>query len=84
MKKKIDMEQAAEQLLETYMQFRDNLPHDGYVEEHKTTLEIQDDLAPMLYVSEEKIVKFMLSHDYNMTTEADGTVRWAIWRMLGT
>ena len=72
--------EARTQLMNTYLQFRSNLPAPGHIQENKTTQEIQDELRPMLFVSEEHIVVHMLEHDYSMMTEPDGTVKWAIWR----
>ena len=70
----------ARQLLDTYFQFRDNLPRDGYIQENKTTLQIMDELTPMMLLSTDDVVAYMLEHDYHATTEQDGTVCWAIWR----
>ena len=69
-----------EQLLESYFAFRENLPRDGFIQENKTTQQIQDELEPMYSVTTGEIVRWMLSHDFSTTTELDGTVTWAIWR----
>ena len=55
--------------------------YDGSIQENKTTVQIKDELAPMLDVSEEDIVDYMLEHGYGLTMEEDGTVVWEIWRM---
>lgn len=70
----------ARQLLDSYFMFRENLPRDGYIQENKTTLQIMDDLKPMMMLSTDDVVQYMLEHDYHTTTEPDGTVVWAIWR----
>ena len=70
----------ARQLLDTYFQFRDNLPSEGHIQENKTTLQIMDELTPMMMLSTDDVVQYMLEHDYHTTTEQDGTVCWAIWR----
>ena len=70
----------ARQLLDSYFMFRDNLPKDGYIQENKTTLQIMDDLTPMMQLPTDDVVQYMLEHDYSTTTEQDGTVSWAIWR----
>ena len=70
----------AQQLLDSYFMFRDNLPREGYIQENKTTLQIMDELTPMMLLSTEDVVRYMLEHDYQPTTEQDGTVVWAIWR----
>jgi hypothetical protein len=70
----------AQQLLDSYFTFRENLPREGFFQENKTTLQIRDDLTPMMMLSTEDVVRYMLDHDYHPTTEQDGTVAWAIWR----
>lgn len=72
----------AQQLLDSYFMFRDNLPREGYVQENKTTLQIMDELSPMMLLSTDDVVQYMLDHDYQMTTEQDGTVSWAVWRQV--
>lgn len=72
----------AQQLLDSYFTFRDNLPHEGYIQENKTTLDIIDELQPMMQIEMETVVAWMLEHDYSCTNEQDGTVTWAIWRQV--
>ena len=72
----------AQQLLDSYFMFRDCLPKDGFIQENKTTQQIQDELEPMYSVTTGEIVGYMLEHDYQPTTEQDGTVVWAIWRQM--
>lgn len=67
-------------LLDSYFQFRSPLPTEGYIQENKTTLEIQDELEAMMHVGGLDVVEYMDNHDYGFITERDGTVRWAIWR----
>lgn len=69
-----------QKLLDSYFQFRSPLPKDGSIEEHKTTIQIQDELEPMMHVDGLDIVEYMDSHDYGFITEQDGTVTWAVWR----
>lgn len=75
-------EQFAQQLLDSYFLFRRPLPEEGYIQENKTTLQIMDELLPMMAVSTETVVGYMTEHDYGTTTEQDGTVSWAIWRQV--
>lgn len=75
--------QFAQQLLDSYFLFRRPLPKDGFIQENKTTLQIMDELLPMMAVSTETVVGYMTDHDYSTTTEQDGTVSWAIWRQVG-
>lgn len=76
-----DMKAIEQQLLDSYFNFRRNLPEAGFIQENKTTEEIMDDLVPMLRLDADTVVKYMVEHEYNFTTETDGSVRWAIWRM---
>lgn len=75
-------EEFAQQLLDSYFLFRSNLPQTGYIAENKTTLQIMDELLPMMAISTETVVGYMLEHDYSTATEQDGTVVWAIWRQV--
>ena len=69
-----------QKLLDSYFMFRDCLPKVGYIQENKTTQQIQDELEPMYSVTTGEIVGYMLEHGYATTTEQDGTVTWAVWR----
>jgi len=75
-------EQFAQQLLDSYFLSRSPLPQSGYIQENKTSLQIMDELMPMLTLSTETIVAYMTDHDYSTTTEQDGSVVWAIWRQV--
>lgn len=72
----------SKQLLDSYFMFRENLPKEGYIQENKTTLQIMDELTPMMMLSTDDVVQYMMEHDYSTTTEQDGTVVWAIWRQV--
>lgn len=72
----------AKQLLDSYFMFRRNLPEAGFIQENKTTLQIMDELTPMMMLSTDDVVQYMMEHDYSTTTEQDGTVVWAIWRQV--
>lgn len=72
----------AQLLLDSYFMFRSNLPGAGYIQENKTTLQIMDDLTPMMMLSTDDVVQYMVDHDYQPTTEHDGSVAWAIWRQV--
>lgn len=80
-------EKCQAELLDSYFTFRRNLPEEGQalgktIEEHKTTDEIIDDLTPMMYVAKNVVVGWLRAHDYHITTVADGTPKWAIWRYI--
>ena len=75
------------EVLDGYFTFRTNMPGDDpsfgkAVEEPKTTVEIMDDLAPMMFVEKTIVAGYMRTHGYSVTTMADGSVRWAIWRYV--
>lgn len=72
----------ARQLLDSYFMFRSPLPREGYFQENKTTLQIMDELTPMMLLPTDDVVGYMLEHGYSTTTEQDGTVVWAIWRQV--
>ena len=67
-------------LLDSYFGCRSPHPEQGYTQQNRTTLDITDDLMPMKRVDGEEVNKYMMEHGYDMTTEADGSVSWAIWR----
>ena len=69
-----------QKLLDSYFQFRSPLQKNGYIQENKTTLQIQDELASMMHVGDLDIVEYLDDHDYSFITEQDGTVSWDIWR----
>lgn len=80
-------ERAQVEVLDAYFTFRRNLPEDdpGFgkaIEEPKTTQDIIDELSTMMRLTEKVVVAYMHIHAYGMTTVADGTVKWAIWRFM--
>lgn len=84
-----ETEKAQAELLDSYFTFRRNLPEEDKdlgraVEEPKTTEDIIDDLMPMMNMSKDVVVGWLISHDYHITTVADGSPRWAIWRYVDT
>lgn len=83
-------ERCQVEMLDAYFTFRTNLPAEDEAfgkafEDHKTTDEIIDDLVPMMYVNKTVVVSYLRTHGFTVTTIADGTVKWAIWRFpVGT
>lgn len=80
-------EKVQAELLDAYFTFRRNLPEEDpglgrAVEDFKTSDEIIDDLMPMMYVSKNVVAGWLAAHDYHITTVADGSPRWAIWRFM--
>jgi len=74
------IEEFKHQVLDAYFLMRYNMPKDGAVQQNRTTLSIQEDLEPMIRLSGEDIINYMMDHGFSTTTEPDGTVTWAIWR----
>lgn len=82
-----EKERSQVELLDAYFTFRRNLPSEEEnlgkpAEDHKTTDEIIDDLSSMMLVEQSVVVGWMRNHNFHITTIADGTVKWAIWRFL--
>lgn len=46
----------------------------------KTTVEIQDELAPMMHIPMQDIVIFMRSSGFRLLTAQDGSLKWDIFR----
>ena len=82
-------ERCQAEILDSYFTFRRNLPDADPVlgraiEDHKTTVEIIDDLEPMMDMSKSVVTAWLRSHDYHITTIGDGSPKWAIWRFIDT
>ncbi len=75
-------EKMSEKVLDAFFQFRRPLPENGAIQQNLTTQRIQDELEPMMLISLDRIIEYMSDHDYSLTTEADGSVCWAIWRII--
>lgn len=79
--KETNEEQIREEVLDAYFMTRHNLPVDGAVQINRSTDEIIDDVSDMVTVSNTDVTEYMITHDYHPTTELDGSVKWAIWRI---
>ncbi len=82
-----DDEKLQAEVIDAYFTFRRNLPGEdpGFgkaVAEPKTTDDIIDELMPMMCVQKDVVVGWLRAHDYHITTRADGSVAWAIWRFV--
>ena len=75
-------EEMKRQILDAFFTFRSNLPKEGYVQQNRTTQELLDDLTNMYYFKEDDIVEYLIENYYAPTTEPDGSVKWAIWRLI--
>lgn len=81
-------EQFEEDLLDAYFHFRSCLPVKDeetgldYKKSFKTTQDIATELDDMGGVSIETINQYLLEHDYQVATQPDGTVAWAIWERV--
>ncbi len=73
-----------EKVLDAYFQLRSNVPEFGgkqLVEDNKSTQDIIDELVPMMTVSEEDVLEYLHTHEYQITSLEDGSVKWQIWRI---
>lgn len=68
-------------VLDAYFALRHPMPQDGSIQQNRTTEEVQDDIASMMDISKDEIIEYMNEHGYELTTDTDGTVKWAIWRI---
>lgn len=73
-----------QEVLDAYFVTRSNLPKEGAVQCNRSTEEIMDDLVDMVYLTKKDITTYLVEHDYHPTTEIDGSVKWAIWRIPNT
>ena len=74
-------EQVRREVLDAYFLTRRNLPEEGAVQQNRSTEEILDDVADMMTMTKKDVIDYMIEHDYHPTTEQDGSVKWAIWRL---
>ena len=51
------------------------------IEERKTTLQVMDDLSPILTIEDSVIVDYMLWAGYMLIQEDDGSPVWQMWRL---
>jgi hypothetical protein len=75
-------EEVKRQILEAFFTFRSNLPREGYMQQNRSTQELLDELCCMYNFSEEDLVNYLIECGYAPTTEPDGSVKWAIWRLI--
>lgn len=73
--------QIREEVLDAYFMTRHNLPVEGAVQMNRSTEEIMDDLVDMLYLTKAQVTEYMINHEFHPTTDQDGSVKWAIWRI---
>lgn len=76
---------AVAMLLRAYFNTRvpsvpDDAAQGSYVEDHRTSFEIVEDLRDMMCLSVDDIVPYMIEHGYRVGTVEDGTPRWCIYR----
>ena len=71
-------------VLDAYFALRRPMPEDGYIQQVRTTEEIQDDMVSMMDISKDEIIEYMTEQGYEPTTDKDGTVKWAIWIIITT
>lgn len=69
------------EILDAYFNLRRNLPEDGAIPDNKTTQDIIDELENMVRLNETDVMDYLQRNDYHLTTDGDGSVKWAIWRL---
>lgn len=85
---KFNSEQFEQDLLDAYFNFRSCLPvRDAnagidYKKSFKTTADIATELDDMGGVGTDTINRYMQEHGYQVATQPDGTVAWAIWERV--
>lgn len=83
-----DNEQFEQDLLDAYFHFRCSLPMKDadtgldYKKSFKTSQDIATELDDMGGVSIGAINQYLQAHDYQVATQPDGTVAWAIWERV--
>lgn len=60
----------------------DNPGMGASISDPKTTEEIVDDLSPIADVYKEVVINYLMVHGYELHAEADGNLRWDIWRYV--
>lgn len=85
---KFNSEQFEQDLLDAYFHFRSCLPVKDavtgidYKKSFKTTADIAAELDDMGGVDTDTINRYMQEHGYQVATQPDGTVAWAIWERV--
>ena len=88
MEQKINKDQVKREALQTYFLDKSSTckeRKDGeptVVPCFRTTQELIDELSPMVSIREEDVLEFMANHDYHMTTDEGGSVKWEIYKIL--
>lgn len=84
--KKVEKKQPKKSLVDRVMEtfFLNSLPEqqDGYVQINRTTKEIQDELEPMMLITQKELNTYLDKHGYKLVADKDGSVKWAIWRII--
>ena len=85
---KFNSEQFEQDLLDAYFHFRSCLPMKDadtgldYKKSFKTSQDIATELDDMGGVSIGAINQYLQAHDYQVATQPDGTVAWALWERV--
>lgn len=84
---KNNMLEKCYKLLDAYFQFRTNIPFNDddsrkMIAEHRTTFEIIEELSEMIPLTADIVNNYMLDHYFSFTIAEDGSVKWAIWRII--
>lgn len=85
---KFNSEQFEQDLLDAYFHFRSFLPVKDtdtgldYKKSYKTTQDIATELDDMGGVDTDTINRYMVEHGYQVATQPDGTLAWAVWERV--
>ena len=44
--------------------------------------ELQDELEPMMTIGKSELNSYLDRHGYKLVADTDGSVKWAIWRVI--
>ena len=80
-----DLQKIQIKVLDAYFSSRYNLPGTSiigevYIEDHKTTIEIIEELQDMINLSCDVVHCYLYYKEFDYITIDDGTIKWAIWR----
>lgn len=81
MEEKIKTSQVKQEILRTFFSDKSSAPDElkDPFPCNKTTLEIIDTLAPMVKLTEDDVLQYMVNNNFTPCTDADGSVKWRIF-----
>ena len=81
MERTIKTDQVKQEILRAYFDNKDSNPNElkDPFPCNKTTLEIIDALAPMVKLTEDDVLQYMVNHNFTPCADDDGSVKWLIY-----